>query len=90
MGAVLVPMRDHPDAGDPGLYSSDRLHANARGHAVVGTESVRALAAAIPAQRAATPLAISFSMEEILSDLAHPGPLPGAWNVPAGAPSVAG
>jgi len=50
--AILVDMRDHPASADPGIYSSDRLHGNARGHAIVGTESVRVLAAAI-ATRAA-------------------------------------
>jgi lysophospholipase L1-like esterase len=52
-GAVLVQMRGHPASADPGIYSSDRLHLNARGHAIVGTEAVRCLAAAIGARVAA-------------------------------------
>ena len=52
-GAILVPMRGHPAAADPGVYASDRLHLNARGHAIVAGEAIRALAAAIPARAAA-------------------------------------
>ena len=46
-GAILVRMRHHPASADPGVYASDRLHLNARGHAIVGTEAVRALSQAI-------------------------------------------
>jgi lysophospholipase L1-like esterase len=35
----------HPVAADPGIYSSDRLHLNARGHAFAAANTVRALAA---------------------------------------------
>ena len=52
-GAVLVEMRGHPASADAGIYASDRLHLNARGHAIVGTESVRALGAAIETRQAA-------------------------------------
>jgi lysophospholipase L1-like esterase len=52
-GAMLVEMRGHPASADPGVYASDRLHLNARGHAIVGGEAVRALSAAIPARAAA-------------------------------------
>jgi lysophospholipase L1-like esterase len=52
-GAVLVPMRRHPASADPDVYASDRLHLNARGHAIVGTEAVRALSEAIIDRRAA-------------------------------------
>jgi lysophospholipase L1-like esterase len=52
-GAVLVEMRGHPASADPGVYARDRLHLNARGHAIVGSEAVRALSAAIPARAAA-------------------------------------
>jgi lysophospholipase L1-like esterase len=52
-GAILVEMRGHPAAADPGVYASDRLHLNTRGHAIVGSEAVRALGAAIPARAAA-------------------------------------
>lgn len=46
--AMLVEMRGHPASSDPGVYSSDRLHLNARGHAIVGTEAVRVLSSAVP------------------------------------------
>ena len=52
-GAILVRMRRHPASADPGVYASDRLHLNARGHAIVGTEAVRALSQAIIDRRAA-------------------------------------
>jgi lysophospholipase L1-like esterase len=52
-GAVLVDMRSHPASADAGIYASDRPHLNARGHAIVGTESVRALSAAIERRQAA-------------------------------------
>jgi lysophospholipase L1-like esterase len=51
--AVLVEMRGHPASADPGVYASDRLHLNARGHAIVGGQAIRALGAAIPARAAA-------------------------------------
>ncbi|MEO8689081.1 MAG: SGNH/GDSL hydrolase family protein [Solirubrobacteraceae bacterium] len=51
-GAILVEMRGHPTSADPGVYASDRLHLNARGHAIVGSEAIRALGAAIPASDA--------------------------------------
>jgi lysophospholipase L1-like esterase len=47
-GASLVAMRGHAASADPGVYASDRLHLNARGHAIVGSEAIRALSAAIP------------------------------------------
>ena len=34
-GAILVEMRGHPASADPGVYARDRLHLNARGHAIV-------------------------------------------------------
>ena len=46
-GAILVGMRRHPASADPSVYATDRLHLNVRGHAIVGREAVRALAAAI-------------------------------------------
>jgi lysophospholipase L1-like esterase len=52
-GAMLVEMRHHPASADPGVYASDRLHLNARGHAIVGTEAVKTLAASITDRRAA-------------------------------------
>jgi lysophospholipase L1-like esterase len=52
-GAILVAMRGHTASADPGVYASDRLHLNTRGHAIVGSEAVRALSAAIPQRIAA-------------------------------------
>jgi lysophospholipase L1-like esterase len=52
-GAILVAMRGHAASADPGVYASDRLHLNTRGHAIVGSEAIRALSAAIPVRAAA-------------------------------------
>jgi lysophospholipase L1-like esterase len=52
-GAILVRMRRHAASADPGVYATDRLHLNARGHAIVATEAVRALSQAIPVVSAA-------------------------------------
>jgi lysophospholipase L1-like esterase len=52
-GAILVAMRGHAASADRGVYASDRLHLNTRGHAIVGSEAIRALSAAIPARIAA-------------------------------------
>jgi lysophospholipase L1-like esterase len=71
--AILVEMRRHPASAEPGVYASDRLHLNAYGHAIVGTEAVRALSTAI--------LRIDVSEEDILADLTWPGPPPGQWSV---------
>jgi lysophospholipase L1-like esterase len=43
-GAIYLPMTEHPAASDPEVYSSDRLHANGRGHAVLAGAVVRRLA----------------------------------------------
>ena len=51
--AMLVEMRTHPASADPGVYSSDRLHLNARGHAIVGTQAVRVLGSALAVSAAA-------------------------------------
>jgi lysophospholipase L1-like esterase len=52
-GAMLVEMRAHPASADPDVYSSDRLHLNTRGHAIVATEAVRTLSAALETRAAA-------------------------------------
>ncbi|MQY02620.1 SGNH/GDSL hydrolase family protein [Actinomadura macrotermitis] len=50
-GAWHVPHPpDHPAAGDPGIFSADGLHLNARGHAIAATTTLHALAAALPAR----------------------------------------
>jgi lysophospholipase L1-like esterase len=46
-GAMLVEMRGHPASADPDVYSSDRLHLNARGHAIVAAEAIRVLSSAL-------------------------------------------
>jgi lysophospholipase L1-like esterase len=76
-GAMLVEMRDHPASADPDVYARDRLHLNARGHAIVGTEAIRVLGSALAARRPA----IELTQEEILEDLSWPHPPPGRWSV---------
>jgi lysophospholipase L1-like esterase len=80
-GAMLIEMRGHPVSADPGVYSSDRLHLNARGHAVVGSEAVRVLSAAVDGapEPKETPITIEISDEEVLEDLCWPSPPPGRW-----------
>jgi lysophospholipase L1-like esterase len=43
-GALHLRFTDHPAGGDPGILSSDLLHLNARGHAIVAAETIRGLA----------------------------------------------
>jgi MFS family permease len=43
-GAVLVDFRSHPAGSEPSIYSSDRIHLNARGHAICAVQTIRALA----------------------------------------------
>ena len=45
-GAVLLDFRTHPASSDPGIYSEDKIHLNARGHALVAAETLRAIAVA--------------------------------------------
>jgi lysophospholipase L1-like esterase len=52
-GAMLVEMRGHPSSADQDVYSSDRLHLNARGHAIVASEAIRVMSAALRARAAA-------------------------------------
>ena len=42
-GTVHIVLTDHPAAVEPEMYSADKLHLSARGHAVVAAETVRAL-----------------------------------------------
>ncbi len=42
-GAVLVDFAEHPVASDPRLWSEDRLHANAAGHARIAAALAHAL-----------------------------------------------
>ena len=90
-GALLVEMRAHPASADPSVYASDRLHLNARGHAIVATEAVRVLSSALRARtangtRPPAPVTIELTEEEILEDLFWPHPPPGEW--PVGQPGL--
>jgi lysophospholipase L1-like esterase len=82
-GAMLVEMRDHPAAADPGIYSSDRLHLNARGHSIVADQATRVLSAAIAARRWGWPLRVELSDEDVSEGLFWPGPPPGKWLPPS-------
>jgi lysophospholipase L1-like esterase len=42
-GTVFVDFRSHPAASEPSIYSSDRIHLNARGHAICASQTLRAL-----------------------------------------------
>jgi lysophospholipase L1-like esterase len=46
-GALHVDFSRHPAGVDPSIYSDDRLHLNARGHAVTAAEVIRRLSAAL-------------------------------------------
>ena len=78
-GAVLVELRGDPASADPGVYAGDRLHLNARGHAIVAGEAVRVLRSAILARGLRE---VSITEAELLADLSWPGPPPGEWRVP--------
>jgi lysophospholipase L1-like esterase len=52
-GAMLVEMRGHPICADPGVYASDHLHLNARGHAIVASEAIRVMSDALVTRAAA-------------------------------------
>jgi hypothetical protein len=54
-GALLVDFRDHPAGADASIYSRDRIHLNARGHAICAAHTLSALAqrAVEPDRRAA-------------------------------------
>jgi lysophospholipase L1-like esterase len=47
LGGLHVDGHHHPRSRDPGIYASDRMHCNARGHAIAAAGVVRALAGAI-------------------------------------------
>jgi lysophospholipase L1-like esterase len=42
-GAVLVDFRAHPAGPESSIYSSDRIHLSARGHAICAAQTLRAL-----------------------------------------------
>jgi lysophospholipase L1-like esterase len=46
-GGLHVDTHHHPRSADPAIYTSDRMHANARGHAIAAAAIVEALAGAI-------------------------------------------
>jgi lysophospholipase L1-like esterase len=85
-GALLVEMRGHAASADPSVYSRDRLHLNARGHAIVATEAVRVLSSALARRskngaRPTSPISIELTEQEILEDLSWPHPPPGKWSL---------
>jgi lysophospholipase L1-like esterase len=43
--AVLAEFFDHPASADPGIYSSDLMHCNMRGHAIAASGAIEALGA---------------------------------------------
>jgi lysophospholipase L1-like esterase len=40
-GALVVEMWDHPGCADTGLFASDKVHSSMRGHAVLGSETIK-------------------------------------------------
>jgi EmrB/QacA subfamily drug resistance transporter len=42
-GAILVDFRSHPAGPEASIYSADRIHLNARGHAICAAQTLRAL-----------------------------------------------
>jgi lysophospholipase L1-like esterase len=50
-GAWFVDLIDHPASADPGIYSADRLHCNARGHAIAAAETIRTLSRGLAGTR---------------------------------------
>lgn len=47
LGGLHVDTHHHRRSSDPAIYSSDGVHANARGHAIAFAAMVQALAATI-------------------------------------------
>ena len=45
VGGLHVDSHHHPRASDPGIFASDLMHANTRGHAIAFAATVRALSA---------------------------------------------
>jgi lysophospholipase L1-like esterase len=45
LGGIHVENHTHPRSADPAIFSSDRVHCNARGHAIWAGTTVRALSA---------------------------------------------
>ncbi|HTX12981.1 MAG TPA: DHA2 family efflux MFS transporter permease subunit [Solirubrobacteraceae bacterium] len=50
-GAVLVDFRSHPAGPEPTIYSSDRIHLNARGQAICAVQTLRALEQFVSARK---------------------------------------
>ena len=72
-------MRAHPAAADPAVYASDRLHLNARGHAIVGSQGrARAERRDPGGGRRMSGLRIEVTEAEILADLSWPARRPAA------------
>ena len=54
LGGIHVETHRHPAAADPGIYAEDRVHANARGHAIAFAAIVERLEGAgvrLPVER---------------------------------------
>jgi lysophospholipase L1-like esterase len=47
VGGIHIENHAHPRASDPGIFSSDRIHANARGHAIAAATLVAGLHASL-------------------------------------------
>src|SRR5918999_360979 len=54
-GALWVDLWDHPAAGERSVYSSDRLHMSARGHALIATRTMEVLGGGTPGLPPAPP-----------------------------------
>ncbi|OHV30368.1 GDSL family lipase [Pseudofrankia sp. EUN1h] len=52
VGGLHVDTHHHPRAADPAIFASDRVHANAAGHAIASAAIIRALTAHRPADDA--------------------------------------
>jgi lysophospholipase L1-like esterase len=53
-GALVVRMYEHPASAERDLFSADRVHASARGHAVIAATTLRALTSRIPTAQLST------------------------------------
>lgn len=56
LGCVFVDLHRHPRSRDPGIFSNDLLHCNARGHAIAAAACMQALAAYVDQRSAPSEL----------------------------------
>lgn len=67
-GGVHVGNHGHPLAADPGIFAGDRIHCNARGHAIAAANLVAALAA-LPVKRTpAGPPAVADTSADVTAN----------------------